>query len=307
MKKKASGFKRTAAWLIVFGYSLILPHAIIILKYLERNYSVNLTGRIPVVLILLIGTIYILKYYKRNRAVTLRVLTASFLIIVPFILLEPNPNKHIHIPEYIVMSGLIFHALSLDYQGKGIYLLTLVSAGLLGVIDEIQQGILTHRYYGFSDMLMNASSGLVGDLLIIGIKGGAEGDWLWVDYLKKRYLALATVGIGLISMGWTCFLLFGVSKTTLKLLKNRRPVNFSDLFPAAAYQWNLFAMITLAVVLLAYVSLYRKMGNRKERIPEQIRRPAVVTSYLWIFVLLSILLFAHVLFFVIPYINPHFM
>lgn len=205
------------------------------------------------------------------------------------------------------MSWFIFHALSLDYKGKGIYLLTFISSGLLGIIDEIQQGILTHRYFGFSDMLMNYSSSLVGILLIFGTKGGAKGDWLWFEYFKKRFLALTTIFIGIISFGWTCFLLYGVSKTTMTALKNDQSANFTDIFPSAAYQWIVFFIIILLIILLAYVYQYVKMGNAEESMHTHIRLPVIITSHLWIFVLLSILLFAHVLFYIIPYINPHFM
>ncbi len=272
MKNSVSILKRTLLWLIVVGYTLFLPHAIIILKFLQSNYSVKLAGRIPVVLIILIGTIYILKYYRQNRVVTLRAVVFSFFIILPFILLEPNPNKHIHIPEYIIMSWLIFHSLSLDYKGKGIYLLTFISASLLGVIDEIQQGILTHRYYGYKDMLMNSSSSLVGILLIIGTKGGAKGDWLWFEYLKERFLALITIGIGLISMGWTCILLYSVSRTTLTQLKNNQSADFTDFFPSTVYQWNLFFVIILVFILSAYASIFIKMDNKKELIHTHIHR-----------------------------------
>jgi VanZ family protein len=77
-----------------------------------------------------------------------------FLLLCPcisffIICLEPNPNKHIHIPEYVLMTWLLFEAVRIDYRCAGIFLLIFLCSSSLGVLDEILQGILPSRPYGW--------------------------------------------------------------------------------------------------------------------------------------------------------------
>ena len=68
------------------------------------------------------------------------------------IFLEANPNKHIHIPEYILMTWLVFEALRRDYKGGGIFLLVFILSSLPGILDEVLQGLHPGRSYGWQDM-----------------------------------------------------------------------------------------------------------------------------------------------------------
>jgi hypothetical protein len=296
-----------ARWLIVIVYTLILPYAIIALRYLEGHFSATLVRKIPLMLIISLGTTYIFFYFTRNKRIVLRIIIISCCLILPFMLFQSNPNKHIHIPEYILMSWLVFHALSPDYRGKGVFLLTFLVSALLGILDEIQQGILANRFYGYGDMLMNASASLVGVLSIIGTGRNKDGDWRWFSAFRDRFLALIAIGIGTMSLGWNCFILSGVSKKARLELKNNPSIHFTDLFPSTVYLWNIVCVLALIIVLQRYMRSFIKLKTGEEPNQNGAYTTVKVTPYLWIFTLLSIMLVAHGLFVVIPYITPRFM
>ena len=88
--------------------------------------------------------------------------TLSVIIWSAVTLFEENSSKYIHIPEYMVLSILVYVALSVDYSGSGILLLTFVLSSILGFVDEMQQGLYPDRYYGWKDMVINSSGVLLG-------------------------------------------------------------------------------------------------------------------------------------------------
>ena len=199
--------------------------------------------------------------------------------------LEPNPNKHIHIPQYVVMTWLLLAALSRDYKGKGLLILIFISASLLGVVDELEQGIHPARFYGWSDMLVNSSSAVVGILTILGLKPTKEGDWSWISYLKEHKILIGLGAFGLVGAGLMCFFLFRVQAAE----------KFWGVYPAWLLVWNLVYLI-LAVILV-WVSLRRQksMDLAAGDVPADGVSPASRTARLWIYPLLAILFYMHAL------------
>lgn len=94
------------------------------------------------------------------------------LVCAIFSLAIPDPNvpvKRIHVAEYIVLAFLVRHTLSHRLQGAQLTLFTVMVALLLGIHDEMLQGLHSQRYYGWRDMVVNGAAGLAGALLGHGL------------------------------------------------------------------------------------------------------------------------------------------
>ena len=203
-------------WALVAGYTYILPNFRVIYEAILNAYGVEVVGKVPLAIIAAFGVAYVLATLRASKNLkNLLYLLPAALIAFAIMRLEPNPNKHIHIPQYVVMTWLLLAALSRDYKGKGLLLLIFICASLLGVVDELEQGIHPARFYGWSDMLVNSSSAVIGVLTILGLKPPKAGDWSWAGYLKEHKVLIRLGAFGLIGAGLTCFFLFRVQAAEL--------------------------------------------------------------------------------------------
>jgi hypothetical protein len=198
--------------------------------------------------------------------------------------LVDNPNKHIHIPEYVLMAWLLFAVLSKDYKRKGIFILIFFYATLLGVVDELEQGINPARFYGLSDMTVNSASALIGVFTIMGLKKAIAEDWAWTAHLKE-YKALIGLGLlGFIGIVITCTYLFRVQASG----------KFWGVYPEWLLTWNI-----LYLLLVPAIAIYWRALQRKYQAVEGGKDPtaslAATTARLWIIPLLIILFYMHAL------------
>jgi hypothetical protein len=76
------------------------------------------------------------------------------------------PEERIHLVEYGLLSFLVYGALRFDFSGFTLFVLTCVIVSGFGFLDEVIQGILPNRYFGWRDVLLNAAGGLMGVGLI---------------------------------------------------------------------------------------------------------------------------------------------
>ena len=83
------------------------------------------------------------------------------------------------------MAWLIFAVVSKDYKGKGLFILIFIFGTMLGVVDELEQGINPARFYGLSDMIVNSASVMIGVFTIMGLKKVIATDWAWTTHLKR--------------------------------------------------------------------------------------------------------------------------
>jgi len=79
------------------------------------------------------------------------------------------PIKRIHVAEYIILSFLVRYTLSHRLRGADLTLFTALVTILLGIHDEMLQGLHSLRYYGWRDILVNGLAGLSGALLGQGL------------------------------------------------------------------------------------------------------------------------------------------
>jgi hypothetical protein len=189
--------RRFCLWAVVVFYTFCLPHVFPVFLALNRKFGTGMTAKIPLVIIVIFAMSYLVLGIRRN---TIRRcvfwLVPSAMVTILLIRWQTNPNKLIHIPEYVLMTWILYGALSIDYKGKGIHLLILLCASMLGVIDEILQGIHPARFYGWQDMAVNSVSSFIGILTLMGLMKPSHDDWRWIAFLKKFRVSQAVCFFG---------------------------------------------------------------------------------------------------------------
>ena len=119
------------------------------------------------------------------------------------------PSKRIHVAEYMLLAIIVRKAFSFRHSGVALLIWTALLTALLGVHDEILQGLHVQRYYGLRDMVVNAFGAMSGATL------GHEIGLFERDYLKNKdsengvmtaleYLGIFVLVTGIVS--WVLFL-----------------------------------------------------------------------------------------------------
>ncbi len=278
---KSKRMRRAMLWALVTVYTLLLPHAITIYNVIEKYFSARIAGKVPLAIILIFGIVYLISIMKMKKGITswLFLLPCTIIVCV-FLILEPNPNKHIHIPEYIVMTWLLFEALSLDYRGKGILCLVLICSGMLGIMDELMQGILPGRYYGWHDMVMNLAAAVIGIFTLAGLRTMPSGGWTWINDFKPLKKTLFINLCGIVGAVFTCVYLFEV-KVYLTW----------DTYPNWLLFWN--GLFIAAGLIFVYYPELPTASTDSISNGDSSRIDQAATARLWTLCLLVILIAMH--------------
>jgi hypothetical protein len=241
-------------WLLIAVYTYNLPNARVVYNFLVETIGQELTGKIPLVLVAATGLIYtVLLLLTRRSLKNLLFLIPCGIIAYMIITLEPNPNKHIHIPEYVLMAWLLFAVLSMDYKTADIYILVFILTSLLGVVDELEQGVHPARFYGWSDMLVNSASALIGVLTIMGLRTMKTSDYNWLRYFRENRMVVWLFAFGLLTSVLMCYTLFRVQEAGV----------FTGIYPTWLLVLNgLFTMGAL-------VTLYLKAAKTRSLYPDK--------------------------------------
>jgi hypothetical protein len=285
-------------WLLIAVYTYNLPNARLVYNFLVETIGQELTGKIPLVLVAATGLIYAaLLLLSRRSLKNLLFLIPSGIIAFIIITLEPNPNKHIHIPEYVLMAWLLFAVLSMDYKTADIYILIFILTSLLGVVDELEQGVHPSRFYGWSDMLVNSASALIGVLTIMGLKTMKAPDYGWMQYFRENRLFVWLFAFGMITSTLMCYTLFQVQETGV----------FFGVYPI----WLLILNIIFAVsaIYSIYLSLngrgnQKSTGKGKKLVPN---KDSKKIASLWMVPSLAILLYMNLLLFYVAISGSEFL
>lgn len=143
------------------------------------------------------------------------------------------PQKLSHVPEYMALGFIVHSALKTDFQGPGVFPLAFAITALLGVVDEMMQGINPGRYFGYPDMVVNALSGLAG-LCCIRIFQAPRMDPAPAGFSSPKIIlmgALFMAFIGAVAAADIFFLFKEVANKT----------RFSD-FPASLRHLNILCL-----------------------------------------------------------------
>ena len=280
------GLRRVILWALVAAYTVVLPDAIFVYYTIAGYFSFDAAGKVPIVIIIFLGLAYAVIGLLTKRDIRfLGFIAASAIIVYIIISLEPNPNKYIHIPEYVLMSWLLFDALSIDYKGKGILILVFICSSMLGIVDELEQGIHPNRFYGWRDMWINSASTLIGVITLKGLKEGPSGDWTWIGCLKKLKVPLGVLLFGLIGAVVMCVYLFDVKAIG----------TFWGVYPFWLLGWSgMFLALCPATILFHWRRFYEQSHDLKDG-KDSSQHSKEVTAYLWVFSPLVILFIMHAL------------
>jgi VanZ family protein len=202
---------RIILWVTVILYTVALPYVILVFETITRHFSAQTAATIPLVMNILMAVAYVIAGVIKKRIGNC-IFTLAFGAVIVFAIMasEANTNKHIHIPEYVLMTWLLYQAMIIDYKGRGILLLVFICASMLGVVDELLQGIHPLRTYGWKDMIIDAASSFIGILTLMGIKYPPRGDWSWIGHLKQYKALVAAILLGLPTTVLVCIRLFAV-------------------------------------------------------------------------------------------------
>ncbi|ODS30402.1 MAG: hypothetical protein SCARUB_04488 [Candidatus Scalindua rubra] len=281
--KESISILRVLLWALVVVYTFMLPHLFVIYNAIVKHFSAAIPGKIAITIIIVMGVVFfiaVLALKKDIKALTL--LIPCTIIVWIFISLEPNPNKYIHIPEYVVMSWILFEALSLDYKGKGIFCLVFICAASLGIVDEMMQGILPNRQYGWRDMIMNSAATVIGIFTLVGLRTTPAGGWTWIGCLKQYKKALGIIVFGAAGAALMCVSLFNVIA---------HDGTFEGVYPGWLLGWSGLFVVTGSVVILFPRHFY--MPDRTANDTGSNPSDQVVTARLWILCPLVILIIMH--------------
>lgn len=234
--------RRFCFWAAIVLYTAALPYANFVYLFIVDRFSRYSAGKIPLVLVVFLGVAYLWAGFRNRR------MGRSLLFFLPcvviscvVIMLEPNPNKHIHIPEYVLMTWLVYEALILDYEGGGLLALVFVFSSMLGVLDELCQGILPERFYSLNDMAVNAAASLIGVLALAGLKPVFRDHGEWTGVFKNysvQWVMIILGGAGAVVM---CTVLAGVIEE----------VPIYGIYPVWLNLWNiLFALAGLLLIVI---------------------------------------------------------
>jgi hypothetical protein len=279
-------YLKAAWWLLVALYTFILPDFYLIYSNIVTFFGQEAAGKVPVLMVAVLGIAYgtaILVSQKSPK--NLLFLVPCGVIALLIMTLVSNPNKHIHIPEYVLMTWLLYAALAKDHKGSGLFILIFILASLLGVVDELEQGIHPSRFYGLSDMLVNCASALIGVFTIMGLKKAKAADWSWTARLKEFKGLLGLILFGLVGAVLMCITLFQVQAR----------LDFWSVYPIWLWIWNILLLSLTPVMMVHYIRNLRKYHQIKKdkkniALPEDVK-----TAQLWVFPLLVILFYMHVL------------
>jgi hypothetical protein len=278
-------------WALVAGYTFMLPDAIIVYRNIVVFFGQNAAGKVPLLMVIAAAITYGIAILMMHRNWKNLLYLIPCALIASLIMTQvSNPNKHIHIPEYVLMTWLLYAILSKDYKGKGLFILIFIYASMLGVVDEIEQGINPARFYGLSDMMVNWASALIGIFTLMGLKKISIGDWAWTKCLKefKRLLWLGLFGIT------------GAVITCATLFQVQAKGDFWSVYPTWLFTWNILFLILAPLMLFLQRGAKRRIipvieGETAESLPME-----AATAGLWVYPFLVILFYINALIVYIP-------
>ena len=167
---------------------------------------------LPVVVTLVVLLVVVAHFIRRvNHGHQIKFIFLGLGIVVAFFSLAiPDPHvpiKRIHVAEYIVLSFLVRYTLSHRLQGASLTLFTALVTILLGVHDEMMQGIHSLRYYGWRDIIVNGMAGLSGSLLGHGLLSFERHGASSSGNLQRTKVTIGMVGLYILLAAAVVFLI----------------------------------------------------------------------------------------------------
>ena len=154
------------------------PHSFVIWQALSQSLNDKVSTALPL-LITAATVVSVLAFFSRrnsHRPPSMwpwpYLIGGAIVAILGVFATDPDfPAKRIHIPQYIVLALIVQRALSFDLPVRAILPATLLLTTLLGVHDELMQGLHALRTFGIRDIGVNSLGALSGAMLGSGFYG----------------------------------------------------------------------------------------------------------------------------------------
>ena len=288
---------RAILWVLIAFYTYILPNFRIIYNSIVSSFGQAVAGKVPLVFVLIIGMAYVIALFRTHKSLkNLLYLVPAAVIAATIMVLQPNPNKHIHIPQYVLMAWLLFAVLSKDIKGKELFILIFLLGSVLGVVDELEQGVHPTRFYGWSDMLVNSASTLIGVFTIMGLNKAVPPGVDWLTPLKESKAVLWFILFGLVGAVIMCATLFQVAASEI----------FWGVYPQWLLSWNILFVLIVPAMIYTYQRSLRKQRYSPQDQPANDLPPEVKEARLWIVPPLVILFYMHIIVIYVAYSGAEF-
>lgn len=140
-------------------------------------------------------------FYSNRRGWTYIVAGAA-IALVGILATDPNfPAKRIHIPQYFILAFVVRRALSFDLPARWLFPGAVLLTTVLGVHDELIQGLLPTRTFGLRDIGVNFLGALSGGAVGAGLSLFSTPENKNAPIPDKRTLfGIVAVGLGLALM-----------------------------------------------------------------------------------------------------------
>lgn len=119
-----------------------------------------------------LGGLWTIRVYRPRPAGYLALLISLLVLLYAMDVLDV-PAKRFHYFQYVPLAILVFDALRFRFPAPDLHLYTFATVCLIGLGDEALQGLLPNRYFGVTDLVVNASAGAL-TLLILAFVVGEE-------------------------------------------------------------------------------------------------------------------------------------
>jgi len=162
-------------WLIVGAYTAVLPWSILVWDEAVLHLGSEAAAMAPLLLavamaLAAVGWLFRLRQGWRQWGYLLAALGigAGICQYVEF------PAERLHLPEYILMTILVVRALRAGGCPGHQPVWTLAICLLLGIVDEIMQGLIPARFFDFHDIAVNGLASFAGILVLrsFGVTAG---------------------------------------------------------------------------------------------------------------------------------------
>ncbi|RPJ59330.1 MAG: hypothetical protein EHM23_14490 [Acidobacteria bacterium] len=171
------------AWLVAFVYTIFL-YSTLTLAFRLYVWMFDRYGKpfmsalmiwiyVPIGLALLAFLLFRLPR-QLGRYVTFLMLGLAMAFCLDRITI---PAKRFHFLEYAPLAVLVFDALRFHCRDRYHYVWSMVVVTLVGLGDEVIQGILPNRYFGINEVVTNAAAGFFALIFIAFVLGEENYPW----------------------------------------------------------------------------------------------------------------------------------
>lgn len=186
------------------------PHSFVIWQVLSQSLNDKVSAALPIVITTVTVAATLVLFVKKMNPRAISQWPWPYLIggvlvaILGVLATDPGfPAKRIHIPQYIVLALIVQRALSFDLPIRAVLPATLLLTSLLGVHDELMQGLHAQRTFGIRDIGVNSLGALSGALLGVGFYAANTPNHSELPKLVgSTYISLAILSLGTILMVW---------------------------------------------------------------------------------------------------------